>query len=230
MTLSNIVFRLCDLRGVQFNGDYNKTVNIMAGCDFHGSDLSESRFELNRISKTNFTKAKLIGVNFTPCKSIGKCNFKGIRCAGLNLNGLTLSECNFTKVDLTMLTPKNGAIFAENNNFTGTNLSGYDFSVTGYIWANNLTSANLSNCDLEDADLSTSKLLNTNFNGANMNQAVLDSGQLEWVRLSAKQRNEIRLINEDDEDDEDTDENDEIEDETDDTEAEFEVDGVDEDE
>jgi uncharacterized protein YjbI with pentapeptide repeats len=230
MTTLNVVFRLCDLRGVLFSGDYNKTVNIMAGCDFRGSDLSESRFAFNRVARTNFTKAKLIGANLTQCKSFNKCNFKSIRCAGSNLDGLTLSECNFTKVDLTMLTPKSGAIFAENNNFTQANLSGYDFSVTGYLWANNLTNANLSNCNLEDADLSTSKLLNTNFSGANMNQAFLETGQLEWIRLSAKQRNEIQLINEDDsedsdETDEDSNENDDIDEDNND--MGFEDDGVD---
>ncbi|HEX3043187.1 MAG TPA: pentapeptide repeat-containing protein [Bacillota bacterium] len=210
MTICNCQFRLCDLRKAQFSGDAKRSVNQMSGCDFRNSDLTEARVTLHRIAKTNFGKAKLIGADFTGCNIIQECNFRWSGCAGLNLNGLMIEKSNFIKVDLTFLKPKSGAVFNENN-FSHANLSGYDFTVAGYPFANDLTCANLNCCNLEEADLSTSKLINTEVEGANLNQAILSEEQLPWVKLSAKQRSEIVLAgtNEDEEDEADDDTEDE---------------------
>lgn len=200
MTTYDCIFRQCDLKGAKFTGDVKRTVNLMSGCDFRNSDLTACQFSINRISKTNFTKAKLIGADFSNCGTIQECNFQWSGCAGLDLAGIEVEKCNFVKVDLTMLKVKNGTWWTDNN-FTYANLRGYDFTVAGYAAANNLTCACLAHCNLEEADLTASTLLNTDFEGAKMSQAILEESQLEWVRLSAKQRNEIVLADDDEEED-----------------------------
>lgn len=207
MTTYDCIFRQCDLKGAKFTGDVKRTANLMSGCDFRNSDLTECQFSINRIAKSIFTKTKLIGADFTKCGTIQACNFQWSNCAGLNLEGIEVVKSNFAKVDLTMLKVKNGTEWIDNN-FTYANLSGYDFTIAGYTAANNLTCTNLSHCNLEAADLTASTLLNTNFTGAKMNRAILDKSQLEWVRLSAQQRNQIRLAEEDEAEDDVYDETD----------------------
>jgi uncharacterized protein YjbI with pentapeptide repeats len=203
---NNLVFRLCDLRRVRFVGPKTngslRLLNVMSGCDFRNSDLSECDLAVNKIVASSFVNTKLCESDFSKCKMLFTCDFRDSSCAGLNLKGTRVAQCNFTKVDLSRLKVKSGTVFA-GNNFTHTNLSGYDFTVSGCLSPNNYTNANLSGCRLENTDFSAALANRTNFNNARLSRAIFTTEQLPFINLSAAQRDEIELQDEaaNDEDD-----------------------------
>jgi uncharacterized protein YjbI with pentapeptide repeats len=175
----------------------------MSDCDFHNSDLSECVIAVHKIVAGSFANCKLCESDFSKCETLLTCDFRGSSCAGLDLKEVRVTQCNFTKVDLSRLKVKSGTIFA-GNNFTYTNLSGYDFTVSGCLSPNNYTNANLSGCHLENTDFSAALVNLTNFNNARLSRATFTTEQLPLINLSTAQRNEIELQDEtaDDEDDE----------------------------
>ncbi|MCX7748282.1 MAG: pentapeptide repeat-containing protein [Clostridia bacterium] len=190
--LEDNIFSLCDLRGVKFIGDMCNTRNIIYGCDFRNADMSGCCFELNKIVSTKVIKSKLNNAIFSKCDKISKCNFSWSTFLGADIQGVEVFACDFSYVDLSKIRVKSGNLFYKNN-FSYAGLSGYDFTVRGYILPNKLVYTDLSKCNLRETDLATSEIMFPNFEGALLNDASLFVGQLKYVELSPAQRRSISL-------------------------------------
>lgn len=196
--LTGCVFRLCDLRNTQFNGDLQVFDNNLEDCDFRNADLSGCKFATRGVARCRFDKAKLQNVDFSGCKEISDSNFKWTVCNGMNLDGVWVLNNDFSYVNLSRLTPKNGAIF-KGNDFSYTNLSGYDLGSMSISLENRWICTNLSNCNLKEYDFCSSQVLYPDLKDADLQEAVFDKEQLKYVKLSTLQQNAI--IETSDEDD-----------------------------
>lgn len=185
-------FVLCDLKNAVFNGSEDETT--IFNCDFRNADLSSARFTVVKIDNSNFTKAKLTQTDMSGCSRIAGSNFRYCSCVELNLNGVTVEECDFLWVDLSWMKPKAGVKFMDCD-FTHANLSGFDFGV-GYGRANIFDNTNLTNCKLEDADLRESMVIMANMSGAKLRNARFKKEQLEFIDLSPMQLREIQISTE----------------------------------
>jgi uncharacterized protein YjbI with pentapeptide repeats len=185
-------FALCDLKNTVFNGIEDET--IIYNCDFRNADLSSARFTVVEIDNSNFTKAKLTQTDLSRCNRIAGSNFRYCSCVELNLNGVTVEECDFLWVDLSWIKPKAGVEFIDCD-FTHANLAGFDFGV-GYGRANIFDNTNLTNCKLEDADFRESMVIMANMSGAKLKNARFKEEQLEFIDLSSMQLREIQISSE----------------------------------
>lgn len=190
-SLHQNAFRLCDLRGAQFNGDNNLSGSTTTYCDFRNSDLTGCRFQLTRIGFINFTKARLTNVAFE-CYTIHNVNFRWSVCQGLALSPEAF-DCDFSFVDLSLMRIMKGTLFG-GCNFYYTNLSRYDFSASEDSQFNNFEYTDLSNCSLRGFNLVSSNLTYPDFNGAYLNGAVLSKSQLKYIKLSEGQQKSITIV------------------------------------
>jgi len=195
--ITGCVFRLCDIRNARFIGNTNVFSNNIEDCDFRNSDLSGCSIETRGVLRTSFVKSKLVAADFTKCKQIVECNYKWSLCNGMNIEGVLVSGNNFTHVDISQLAVKKGTIFTRND-FSYANLSGYDFSDGGYIYPNRLVYTNLSNCKLQGANFKGSDVLFANFKDAKLDEASFTRDQLQYIKLSQMQLDEIEQFDEDD--------------------------------
>jgi uncharacterized protein YjbI with pentapeptide repeats len=202
--LTGCVFRLCDLRQAQFNGDKQVFDNNLEDCDFRNADLSDCQIATRGVARCLFVKAKLVCADFSRCKEIIDCDFRWTNCNGMNLEGVWVLNNNFTFVDLSRIAPKKGVIFKDND-FSYTNLTGYDFSGMDFSFPNRLVYTDLSNCQFQGYDLSSSYILYANFKDANLQEAVFTEKQLLHLKLSSRQQSEI-IQDSDDDENEDEDE------------------------
>lgn len=187
------VFRICDLRNALFCGGEELKSAIMFHCDFSNSDLSKTKFQVEQIKETSFTKAKLYQASFAPGARIQESIFRWAACQDLELTGVILAENDFSYVDLSRLRTKKGSLFMRNK-FYYAKLSGYDFRERGYNSPNDLAHADLSDCRLEGADLTTSNLMDVNLKNAKLKGAALRSTQIKAVKLSVLQQRMIRVV------------------------------------
>jgi len=104
--------------------------------------------------------------------------------AGLNIQGMDLSDANLSYVSSGDITGKpkklpagwmlvNGYLFGPNAQLQNAKLSGAD-----------LTGANLNNADLGNADLSGANLTNTNLKGVRLTDAVLTGANLQGAEIT----------------------------------------------
>ncbi|MCX7746238.1 MAG: pentapeptide repeat-containing protein [Clostridia bacterium] len=185
------IFQLCDLRGAVFAGYDKEISSLMASCDFRNSDLSGSKFELDRILNCNYTKSKLHNVSFQGSSTIAGCNFKWSSCLGMNLEGVRVYRCDFTFVDLSKMKTMKETVFMENN-FSYANLSRCSFN--GDFRKNEMVYTDLSNCNFKACDLSTSKILFPDLQGAIFKEISFKKEQLEFVQLSPMQEKQVKIL------------------------------------
>lgn len=188
------VFRLCDLKKARFQGKTAETT--LVNWEFRNCDLTEAQFEVTAVMDSVFLKSKLNATDFSGCERISGCDLRYCSCFKLNLEGVWVEGCDLRYLNLSQLKEKAGAYFYDNY-LLGANLSGHDFSGPGYF-SNMLREADLSDANLEGLDLRGSDLQGAALNGARLREAVFHSRQLEDIRLSTRQRGEIRISAEDD--------------------------------
>lgn len=192
--LQDNVFRLCDLKKARFQGKTAETA--LVNWEFRNCDLTEAQFEVTAIMDSVFLKSKLNATDFSGCERISGCDFRWSACFKLNLAGVWVEGCDLRYLNLSQLKEKAGAYFYDNY-LLGANLSGYDFGGDGRL-VNMLREADLSYANLEGIDLCGSDLQGADLSGARLRGALLHSRKLEDIRLTTRQRGEIRIIAEDD--------------------------------
>lgn len=152
----NNVFCLSDCRSAQFKGGIQE--NLLEYVDFRNADLSGAVFNVHFMKNVSFVKAKLNGTDLSCCAIIKQCNFSRSNCQSMIPGNTRVEFCDFTRADLSLISAKKGMKFS-GNDFSFTNLSGYDFSEAGYCMPNHFIHANVSGCNLSGLDLSSSVLL-----------------------------------------------------------------------
>ena len=176
-----------------FDGDYkNVTLShtFLTNCNAANKDLSQIILEYKNIFvNCNFNKSIL------PTQ-LNDLDFSTKRHATYGvLEGSSLSEVDFTKIDLTKAifstNYKLSEVESENINFMhqyGVNLSFSDFKNMN-LSEQNFSLSNLSNSKFNGADMSFSDLRFSNLEGANLEGANLEGANLEGANLEGANLN-----------------------------------------
>ena len=191
-SIRDCVFRLSDLRGAQFAGNADVYTNTLTYTDFRNADLSGCRFQVGQVNSCLFIKSRLNNVDFSPCAVLSGCDAQWSKCIGTRLPE-GVYDTNFAFVDLSKMRSLQGTIYG-GCNFYYANLAGYDFTVAGFHFPNNIEYTNLSNCRLERAFLCSSRLTFPNLTGTKLTDSLLLKKQLEFIQLSPSQERSIQVV------------------------------------
>jgi uncharacterized protein YjbI with pentapeptide repeats len=147
----------------------------LRGLDLNGWDLSDSDFRFADMGDSVLTDANL-SYSLLAGTIFNNCDLENV-----NFNFCVLNEANFENSNC------KGAKFMKIIAYAGLEDSGY-WDVVGYY------PVNFTNADLRYADFSGSDIRGAIFDGADLRGAVFDETQMNYLRLTNKQKSALREV------------------------------------